>query len=124
MQILTVSKEFYSKEPLLKTAYSFTDRVYIHLSQDEQNWIINWESKDGSLLAPQEFENELIQQQTRLLLEQKTADVRKMIIARALASTIIDRLDVNESEQLPGESSEAQATEDILKGWHEIHDHV
>lgn len=123
MQTIKISRGIYSMEPLLKTAYSFTNLVYIHLSQEEQHWIVSWEPKDGVSLKAQEFENELIQQQTRQLLEQKTAETRKMIIARALASTIIDRSNTEVSPPLSDESSEEE-TETILKGWHEVHDQI
>jgi len=121
METIKLDKAIYSKEVLLKTAYSFTDRAYLHLAQDDIYWIVRWEPKKGNNLISAEFENELIQQQTRLILEQKTVDLRKIIIARALASTIIDR-------PLPENPSVEELDEDeadkILKGWHETHDIV
>ena len=124
MQIISIDKKLFSMEVLLKTAYSFTDRVYIHLSQDEHHWIINWESKTGLSITAQEFENELIQQQTRLILEKKTAEIRKIIIARALASTIVDTSDSSGFEYETYDSTDTVESEDILKGWHEVYDQV
>ena len=121
METIKLDKAIYSKEVLLKTAYSFTDRAYLHLAQDDIYWIVRWEPKKGNNLISAEFENELIQQETRLILEQKTADLRKIIIARALASTIIDRpLPENPSVEVLDEDE----AEKILKGWHETHDIV
>ena len=121
METIKLDKAVYSKEVLLKTAYSFTDRAYLHLAQDDIYWIVRWEPKKGNNLISAEFENELIQQETRLILEQKTADLRKIIIARALASTIIDRpLPENPSVEVWDEDE----AETILKGWHDTHDIV
>ena len=36
------NKEIYSREALLKAAYTFTDHAYLHLSQDKDNWIISF----------------------------------------------------------------------------------
>ncbi len=50
------------------------------------------------------FENELIAQQTRYTISRKTKNIREMIVARALSSTMIGSLDdftddYNESEE-------------------------
>ena len=121
MKTITLEREIYSKEVLLRTAYSFTDRVYMHLAQDDTHWIVKWEPKGRKQILPAEFENELILQQTRMLLEQKTADLRKMIIARALASTIID---ITTPESSTEEMMDDDEADTILKGWHKTHDTV
>lgn len=112
---LLLSKSLYTKMSLLKTAYSFTGRAYLHLSQDNENWVVEWKNKsDDILILSDEFENELIQQQLRLEILDKTADIRKILLARALASTVLES-PVNEEA-----SSYAPVdlhTDDILESW-------
>ncbi|MBQ2952432.1 MAG: His-Xaa-Ser system protein HxsD [Clostridia bacterium] len=105
-------KEIYEKPALMKAAYSFIDRVYIHLAQSESEWIVSWKSKEGSDLAPDEFENALVQQQLRLQLIRESDDVRRILLGRAMASTLIEKPKVI-SPNVIGEN----AANDILRGW-------
>ncbi len=115
---IVLDNTIYSKEVLLKTAYCFTDKAYLHLSREVNHWIVEWTDKEDSNISASDFENELIVQQLREELIQKTADIRKLVLARAFASTIIDNSEHEESigsaEQTAMESSE---DERILKGW-------
>ena len=124
--IIRVNKELYSKEVLLKTAYSLTDKVYLHLEQDEKDWIVSWKPKKSHDLNEGEFENELIAQALREELINQTADIRKIILARAFASTVLDDqpgeliYSVPENvEQTIQEDSVISSQEEasILRGW-------
>lgn len=84
------SKEVYSKEALLKSAYSFTDRAYIHLDADENDYIVNISFKDGYSFDYEEFKNELLSQTVRILIYERTKIIRQLTVARALASTIVN----------------------------------
>ena len=121
---ICVDKLLYSREVLLKTAYSFTDKVYLHLSQNDTEWVVSWVPKEESDISPNEFENELISQQIRLHLLEKTADIRKLVLARAFASTIIDdqRTLADETSELEEVTEESKT--DILKGWFDKYDAV
>lgn len=125
--IITVDKEIYSKEVLLKTAYSLTDKVYFHLSQNTKEWLVSWVPKAGQSLESGEFENELIAQSLREQLLRDTADIRKIILARAYASTVLD-IDCCNGENFEDESSSQTNTEldyslteeekdAVLRGW-------
>ena len=123
---VTVSKSLYSREILLKTAFSFTDRVYLHLEQDGENWIVSWKPRAGQNVEPGEFENELIAQSLREKLLEQNADIRRIILARAFASTVMDNRPGEtvsfSPEDTPGvQEDPAPLTEakkaDILKGW-------
>ena len=120
--IIKADRKIYTKNALLKTAFSFTDHAYLHLSQDPDSWIIQWTNKEGEEVSPLEFENELIQQQIREGLLEQSADIRKILLARAFASTII------ESPALPEEQTavdgNAEEESSILKGWFDQHDQV
>ena len=124
--IIRVNKELYSKEVLLKTAYSLTDKVYLHLEQNEKYWIVSWKPKENNDLNEGEFENELIAQALREKLISQTADIRKIILARAFASTVLDDQPGEINHTMP-ENVEQTIQEDtvissqeeasILRGW-------
>ena len=128
--IYKLDKALYSKEVFLKTAYTFTETAYVHLSQNDKHWIVEWNEKEGQNISGGEFENELIAQQLREELLEKTNDIRKILLARAYASTMINEADGEESaeaepeELADQESGNESEAEDILKGWFEQHDHV
>ena len=103
---IRVSKSLYSREALLKTAYSLTDRAYLHLEQDEENWIVSWKPRAGQEADAGEFENELIAQALRESLISQTAEIRKMILARAFASTVMDD---QRGDPLPGMPEKEEA---------------
>ena len=86
------SKELYEKEVLLKAAYAFTDTMYIHIDVDADNYLVEPCSKqeEESNELYKKFENELIMQEVRVVVASKTKNIREMIVARALSSTIID----------------------------------
>lgn len=128
MQI-KIDKSIYNKEVLLKTAYTFTDRAYIHLSQDDSSWIIEWTTKKDEELLPEEFENEAISQQLRFHLIESAGDIRKIILARAFASSIVEASEILDNPQTSFEESaynanELDTEESILKGWFENNDSV
>lgn len=95
------SKEIYSKEVLLKAAFAFTDKMYIHLDADETYYIVKLTSKTGSdeEAMYSQFENELITQETRKVVAERTRFIREMIVARALSSTIINKEIEDKAEQ-------------------------
>ena len=115
---IRVDKSLYSKQVLLKTAYSFSDRAYLHLSQDNQSWIICWTDMPDQQVKPEMFENELISQQLREELLEKTKDVRTLILSRAFASSAM-QIGSDTSEQLPDNEDldEDVDAAGIMKGW-------
>lgn len=109
------SKKIYSKSVLLKSSYSFTDRAYLHLDEDETDYIVNIVFKDNCVFDYHEFENEMLAQAVRFAVYEQTKDIRRLTVARALASTVI--------EELPdGETAENDSNTDInniLTDWFE-----
>ena len=87
---LAFSKGLYEKSALLKAAYSFTEVAYLHLSQDDKNWYVSWHNKPGETLTSEAFENALIEQQLRKELLRESRDLRTVLLARAMASTLVE----------------------------------
>ncbi len=91
------SKTLYSKEALLKAAYAFTDSYYVHLDEDEKEYCVTLFSKEDNNVIDEpdaylKYENELIAQQTRLVVSKRSKNIREMIVARALSSTMIGKI--------------------------------
>lgn len=87
---LAFSKGIYDKSALLKAVYSFTEVAYLHLSQDDKNWYVSWHNKPGETLPSEAFENALIEQQLRKELLHESRDLRTVLLARAMASTLVE----------------------------------
>ena len=124
--MIRVAKDLYSREVLLKTAYSFTDRVYLHLAQDEKHWIVSWKPREGQDLDAGEFENELIAQALRENLLKETSALRQVILVRAFASTVMDDCPGDAVPDPEGDAPQPPAEEEpvsdaeraaILRGW-------
>ena len=109
---IRLDKGLYSKDTLLKTAYSFTSDYFIHLDSEEKCYVVEIKSKTGTEEPKVEdlFCNELINQATRELISEKTKTIRELILARSFASTI-----VNENEFITEESE--IDTENVFMDW-------
>ena len=106
------SKHLYPKLVLLKSAYSFTDRAYLHLDQDEKHYIVQIEFKNDNKFDLQEFENEMLTQAVRYEILTQTKDIRRLLLARAFASTVI------EDDTIPLENDKDDFdVNNILKDW-------
>ena len=108
------SKELYSKVALIKAAYNFTDSAYIHLDADDNYFYVTIESKQSSgVVSEKEFVNEMLTQSVRHEVYQQTKNIRELLLARAMATSVIVD-DALIDEQDTGDSFEEN---DILKDW-------
>lgn len=112
---LRFSKELYSKTALIKAAYNFTDIAYVHLDADDDNWLVSLEAKSG-MKAPNEndFVNEMLTQSVRHEVYLQTKNIRELLLARAMATSVIA------DEELLEEDDAATAAfdeSDILEEW-------
>lgn len=67
-----------------------------------------------------EFENELIAQETRRMIAEQTKNVREMIVARALSSTIVNNVEEDNIDLLKNEDT--YAAEEILQDWFDVYE--
>lgn len=114
---LKFSKELYSKVSLIKAAYNFTDRAYLHLDVDDTYYYVEFDLKDDqSTISENDFMNEMLAQSVRHEIYLQTKNIRELLMARAMATSVI-----TDEEQDYGEDlSDEQFTEDaILKDWFE-----
>lgn len=119
--MITFSKEMYPKIALVKSAYTFTDRAYIHLDANERYYIVNITPKQGcAAVTEDEFKNEILCQCVRHEVYQQTKTVRELLIARAMASTVIEHPKSASDDEIQQEpvGDENQ----ILTDWFEMYD--
>lgn len=123
MRIL-YSKELYTKEALLKASYHFTDNYYIYLGVEDDSFFIDFSTKDGSLVdsdtLQNQFKNEILAQVIHQSISNETSDLRKLLVARALSSTMVDEEEYtpdNEPETMSEESLNELSA--IAKDWYD-----
>ncbi len=88
---LNYNKEIYTKAVLLKTCYKFTDNAYVHLDSDQSNYIVTISAKDenDSTNYKMEFANRIIEEANRELIIEQTSNIRQILFARSMASTVV-----------------------------------
>lgn len=108
----------YPKEAVLKAAYAFIDDYYIHIRLEGNLYIVDITPKDevGAESVIKEFENELLAATLRLQIYQRTHVLREIMLARAMASTMIVDESVNTEED---EDSTGVSLSEITKDWFE-----
>lgn len=109
---LKFSKEIYPKYVLLKSAYNFTDKAYIHIDSDEKYYIVVINAKEeAEAFDVRDFENEMLTQAARFAVSKRAKNIRELITAR---STLVgDRID-DETED-----EENTDIDGVLKDWFE-----
>lgn len=114
-------KELYSKVALIKAAYNFTDDAYIHLDADDNYYYVIIESKQpGCPIGEKEFVNEMLTQSVRHEVYQQTKNIRELLLARAMATSLI----VDEALVDDPDCGEAFEENEILKDWFAANDKV
>lgn len=112
-------KELYAKIALMKAAYNFTDVAYVHLDADHDYYYVTVTPKqDGCDVSEQAFCNEMLTQSVRHEVYQQTKNIRELLLARAMATSVIadeTLIDEDDREDLFPES-------DILKDWFEANE--
>jgi His-Xaa-Ser system protein HxsD len=91
----TVDERVYSVDAILRTAYWFTDRVYIFISKPAEHTLrLHLKTKSPTLESPQrveirdlagEFANALLDNQLREGIEQRTGKIRELLVMKAIA---------------------------------------
>lgn len=118
---LTFSKELYPKTALLKAAYHFTDRAYVHLDAADTHYTVTLRAKDHAVsVSEDEFVNEMLCQAVRHSVYEQTKNIRELLTARAIASTVI--LQPDAADELPDQAFSSESGQEILTDWFERYD--
>lgn len=116
---LSFSKEMYPKIALIKAAYAFTDRAYMHLDADQKYFYVHITPKNESFTdIDQHFENEMLCQCVRHEIYLQTKGIRELLTARAMASTVLEVPEADQSRVISGTAQENE----ILKDWFKNND--
>ncbi len=113
--VLRFKRELYPKEALMKAAYHFLDRSYIHVDVSNEDYIVEVTAKKEDDNVALEFSNELLAQTVRYQVYEQTHRLREILMARAMSSTITGSYTELET-QLP---EKIDNLENILMDWFE-----
>ena len=109
------NKSLYSKAALIKAAYNYTDRAYVHLDADETYYYVSLSPKEGApKVSEQDFENEMLAQSARHEIYLQTKGIRELLFARTMASSLIADPEVMEPK---AEDVASFSEDEILKDW-------
>ena len=116
--VLKFKHELYPKEAVLKAAYHFINRCYIHVDVMEEEYIVQLTAKKDipDDVTALEFENELLAQTVRYHVYAQTHTIREILMARAMSSTITGSKTEYEKAKLP---ENIDNLENILTDWFE-----
>ena len=109
--IAEYDSKIYEKSALIKAAYSFINEYYIHLEiNDKGNYYISFtvKSEKTSPHIIERFENELLAQTVRQHVYRETKSLREIMVARAMASSMI--IDDVVTENIDTQSDSDQET--------------
>lgn len=121
MRQLKYNRELYSKTALIKAAYNFTDRAYLHLDADKSYYYVSISTKDGQQeVTNQEFENEILAQSARHEIYLQTKNIRELMLARAVATSVVAPRE--EVAKTDSENTHAFSEYEILKDWFEANE--
>jgi His-Xaa-Ser system protein HxsD len=116
------NKELYSKIALIKAAYNYTDVAFLHLDADEHYYYVIFETKPGhEEIREQDFLNEMLAQSVRHEIYSQTKNIRELLLARAMATSVVFNDDAA-SNEYDENCSESFSEDDILKDWFEDND--
>lgn len=115
--LVTIDPKVYSLDSLLKTAYWYTDRCYLHLQfSDSGNVEVRLKPKSGANISPlaETFMNDLLNQSLRERIAKESEAFKNVILAHALSKTslVSPELEV----QNPFEDPKKIALPDDAKG--------
>lgn len=120
MRQLKYNRELYSKIALIKAAYNFTDRAYLHLDADKSYYYVSISTKNGQPeVTDQEFENEILAQSARHEIYLQTKNIRELMLARAVATSVVAPRD---EAEIDSENTHAFSEDEILKDWFEANE--
>ena len=113
MKELKFNKELYSKVALIKAAYNYTDTAYLHLDADEKYYYVTIESKNSECgIKEDDFVNEILAQSVRHEVFLQTKNIRELLLARAMATSIVledEKKDISQDDDFN--------ENEILKDW-------
>ena len=116
---INIKKSVYSLKAIFRASYIYTDHYYIGIDEEEDCYLVFLTSKTEGITDKQVvggFQNELLHQGIRSVVEAETKQIRELIVTRALYSAFIPE-EVSFSSET--ENEEELKLEDIAKAWYD-----
>jgi His-Xaa-Ser system protein HxsD len=86
---LSFDKTLYDSEAVLNTAHRFSDQCYINLDVRDTGLMVSFKPKEQGSVIPMrivdEFCNELIDQQVRIIVNKRCGNIRDQIVKKAFS---------------------------------------
>ena len=115
MKQMKFNRELYSKVALIKAAYNFTDNAYIHLDADGRYYYVTLNLKDNeNEISEDDFQNEMLAQSVRHEVYMQTKNIRELMLARAVATSVVAS---EEYEEINDLLTDEFTENEILKDW-------
>lgn len=116
--VIKYKEKLYPHEAVMKAAYHFLDRSYIHVDTCNNEYVIEITAKSGNDITAiaLEFENEMLAQAVRYQVYLQTHTIREILMARAMSSTITGINTELEQDELP---DSIENLDRILMDWFE-----
>ena len=90
-------------------------KYIIFLDADDYYYLVELEMKEGEQpVMEKEFTNEMVAQSVRHEIYLQTKNIRELMLARAMATTVIAQED---SEQFVSDETDEYSEDEILKDW-------
>lgn len=86
---LVIDSNIFEKEALINSTYKFTDKCYISIALNGENFEVLFQSKNQDEILEQislEFSNEIIDQQIRLQTGREFKEIREQLVKKAFSS--------------------------------------
>ncbi len=117
-ETLRFKQTLYPKEALLKAAYHFLDRFYVHVDCEGEEYLVTLTKKrdEQENISLYEFENELLAQTVRHQIYRQTHTIREILMARAMSSTLTGDSSEYKNAEIPDRVDELES---IVKDWFE-----
>lgn len=114
-----ILKKIYPIESIMKAMCNFLNDIYIHISEDEEYWILSFKEKDSCRYDNITYllENEILAETIRLNVYRKTKNIRSIIMARAMSSSFIDNNNDVVTSNISTSDDESLKMNEILKDW-------
>ena len=108
------NKELYPKNVLFQACYRFTDNAYVHLDCDDKDYIVSITAKDADDTRDYSamFSNQMIEEVARENIRNQTNNIRQILFARSMASTVIFEEENDEEDMVADDKS-------AMKDWFE-----
>lgn len=116
--VIKFKEKLYPHEAVMKAAYHFIDRSYIHVDTFNNEYVIEITAKDNNDVTAiaLEFENEMLAQAVRYQVYLQTHTIREILMARAMSSTITGSNTELEKNELP---DRIENLDSIIMDWFE-----